>query len=184
MDEHNRPLFKINGISDTILESLIAFCYSGDMAIDENTVDGILGAASLMQFDRVREICRTYLEKMLNFTNCLGIWAMARQYELVDIMDKAFEMALWHFKKVVRGTEFPHIDLEFMKIYLSHDDVNDHSEEQIVEAIISWIEFDQENRKDTFPQLLETVRLHHLKETVGVPTYSNLFVIIIKINHK
>lgn len=169
VDEENRQLFTINGVSGDMLELLINFCYCGEMrvAIDDTNVDGILEAANVFQFDDVRQMCETYLKGILNATNCLGICALAEQFHLKQLDDDAFDIAKWNFKKVINGKEFLHMQAAFLQDYLSVNDLNGFSEEQIIEAIISWIEFDEPNRKDAFPDLLETIRLSQLKVSVS-----------------
>lgn len=169
LDEENRQLFIINDISGDMLELLVKFCYCGQMkvAIDDSNVAIILKAANMLQFDDVCQMCETYLRGILNVTNCLGISTLAEQFNLEKLDHDAFEIAKWNFKKVVNGKEFLHMELEHLDNYLWQYDLNCFSEEQIVEAIISWIEWDQPNREDEFLELLENVRLSQLKVSVS-----------------
>lgn len=168
-DADGHPVFTI-AISGDLLEALVGFCYTEKITIDNENVNEILEAASLLQFDLVQTICVKHLEGNLSISNCLGVWLIAQHYGFQHLIDQALEMAVWQFKKVVKEKEFLHMKLEPLVTILSRDDINVHSEEKIFEAMMTWIEFDESNRKSTFPALIKTVRLNYLKASVSALT--------------
>lgn len=170
LDENNQPIYRIHGVAGRLLKVLITFCYDGQLAleIDDDNVHDILAAASMLQFDRIRAMCVKHLDENVKVSNCLSTWLLADHFGLKQIADRAFDMATWQFKKVIREDEFLHLKLEPLKTLLSHDDLNVHSEEQAFEAMASWIDHDEERRKRAFPELIKTVRLNHLKKVVSV----------------
>lgn len=169
-DDNNQPVFIIGGVSGYILEILITFCYRGEMTtkIDDDNVVEILAGARMLQFNQIDNMCVKHLKDTLQISNCLSVWLVADQFDLTDIADKAFNMVIWNFKKVIKEDEFLDMRLKPLQQVLSHDDINVHSEEQIFEAIILWIEFEKRNRMCLFPKLIKIVRLNHLKASVSV----------------
>lgn len=198
-DADGRPIFIIEQVNGDTLALLVEFCYSGKIAIDHGNVHAIHGAAVLLQLDELPKRCAKYVMDSLAPTNCLGIWRdernqglenvadtdrtfemalqqlgnVVKEEELKTVPELAFEMALWHFKKVVQGNEFIHMDLGALVTFLSRDDINAHSEEEIFEAMMKWIWFDEVNRKSSFPVLVKAVRLNHLKESVSFSLHSS-----------
>lgn len=178
VDNNQHPVFMIRGVAGRLLKSFISFCNDGKLAldIDDDNVHDILAAASMLQFDRIKLMCVDYLKERLRLSNCLSTWLVAEHFGLKEIADEAFDMVIWNFKKVIKEEEFLNIKLEPLQILLSHDDLNVYSEEQIFEAMASWIDFKyaEEERKSAFPELIKTVRLNHLKATVsGWATYTS-----------
>lgn len=47
----------INGVRGDILQLLADFCYSGQITVDNENVDEVVAAATLLQFNEVIEIC-------------------------------------------------------------------------------------------------------------------------------
>lgn len=172
IDGNHQPVYMIHGIPGHLLRSLITFCYDGRLAldIDDDNVHDILAAASMLQFNRVRKMCVDHLKERLRLSNCLSTWLVADQFGLKKIADKAFEMAVWNIKKVVQEEEFLHMNVEPLQMLLSHDELNVYSEEQVFEAMATWIGHEEDDRKNAFPQLIKTVRLNHLKAAVSDKT--------------
>ena len=56
---------------------------------------------------------------------------------------------------------------DLVELILSDDALNSNSEEPVWELCLRWIEFDEENRKQYVPRLLENVRLGLMKQDVG-----------------
>ena len=55
---------------------------------------------------------------------------------------------------------------DLVELILSDDALNSNSEEPVWELCLRWIEFDEENRKQYVPRLLENVRLGLMKQDV------------------
>lgn len=55
---------------------------------------------------------------------------------------------------------------ELVELILSDDALNSNSEEPVWELCLRWIEFDEENRLQYVPRLLENVRLGLMKKDV------------------
>lgn len=179
-DEHNKPVFTIHGIAGDVLESFVKYCYCGKKALkfDEEHFDDTLNAATMMQFRQVQKKCVKKLKFMLeNVSKCLGVWVLAQQFDLTEVVQLALDAAVWNFQKVVNKSEFLHMQLEPLKMLLSSDYINVHSEEPIFEAMAAWIDFGEEDRKGAFPELIKTIRLSQLKESVSEKRIFILFVV-------
>lgn len=150
-----------------LLHSFVAYCYTNAIDINENNVDRMLAAASLLQFQTVEKKCIEQLMFGMNETNCLGIWLLADQYQHILDRDIAFEMALELFRIVSHEEEFVNLNVEPLEMLLGHDDLNVYSEEDVFEALQRWIIYDAEARKPVFERLFTVVRVDHLKEAVN-----------------
>lgn len=167
-DASGNPIFTI-GIAGETLEALIEFCYTEKIRIDGNNVVEILEAASMLQFELVHQMCAQHLQENLKISNCLSVWLIAQHYDLEDLVEQALELAMWSFRKVVKEDEFFQMNSEPLVTFLSQGNINTRSEEDIFEAMIAWIQFDEpaQDRKCSFSALIKTVRLCYLKTSVS-----------------
>ena len=67
--------------------------------------------------------------------------------------------ALWEFLLVRTTPEFFSRDKDCLIDFLSSDMLNSPKEELVLESAIQWIEYDLDNRKDVFHEVLSCVRL-------------------------
>lgn len=84
------------------LRLLVMFAYTGKIYLNEDTVENILLASSLLRFEDVLQACCGYLIRLLNPTNCIGfanigdrlscfeLKRVARSYILVSVSNLEF----------------------------------------------------------------------------------------------
>ena len=63
-----------------------------------------------------------------------------------------------HFLEVIKNQEFLLLPAHELVKLLSSDDLNVSSEELVYQSLISWINFDLNNRKNSAAKLLACVR--------------------------
>lgn len=143
--------------------------YTEEIEINEENVEALLAAASFLEFPFLSERCFEFLARpgLVNKSNCLGFWALAHSYELKDLTELAFPFVLRHFLEIVQYNDFQRLICVVLKELLENDALQVHSEEDVFNAIIDWVEFDSINRKANFPVLIRCVRLHLLPSTVS-----------------
>lgn len=98
---------------DTLL-NIIEFCYKGVININKRNVDAVAAAAHMFCLTQLEKLCTKYYERYLDASNCLGIWVLAKLYNFGGIIDKAREIALDKFMKVINGNEFKYMECELL----------------------------------------------------------------------
>lgn len=156
----------LKDVDGVTLLHLIAFCYTGEIKIIEDNVDGVLEAAHTFRLTPLVQQCSAYYEHNLNSSNCLWIWALAKLYSFSKLVHLASNMASDHFTDVVTGDEFKHMESELLLELLSNDRVNVDSEEDIFNALVVWMEFELTERMPHIQDLMKTVRVTHLSNAV------------------
>lgn len=63
------------------------------------------------------------------------------------------------YYKVIQNQEFLQLNMEQMKNLLSCDELNITCEEQVFHALMNWINFDPQNRREHIGYLLGFVKL-------------------------
>jgi len=90
--------------------------------------------------------------------NSLGLQAFARHYSLSNLKDHAMRYSCWYFHYIKDEEEFVLLPQNDLKQLISHDMLKAPSEEYIFEAIVKWLIYDYENRKEFFEELLCHIR--------------------------
>lgn len=138
---------------------LMEFIYTSKIEIMERNVQQLLAASNLLQLTNVRDACCTFLKKQLDPCNALGILCFADTHHCQDLVKTAENYVLQHFVNISQTEEFFTLSIDRIKFLLSSDDLIVDEEYHIFNALINWVKFDVENRKQYTPQLLSLVRL-------------------------
>ncbi|KAK5981655.1 Kelch like family member 20, partial [Trichostrongylus colubriformis] len=88
------------------LDSLVSFCYTGKIKINDVNVVSILPAACLLQLHEVQGMCCDFLKKKLTSSNCLGIRAFADTYSCRELRCCADKYILHNFQDVFGNEDF------------------------------------------------------------------------------
>lgn len=80
MAEKNSTVVSLHEIEFSALSSLVDYAYTGTININEENVQSLLPASSLLQISSVREACCKFLLRQLHPSNCLGIRHFAGEY--------------------------------------------------------------------------------------------------------
>ena len=60
---------------------------------------------------------------------------------------------------MVKSDDFKALDFEKVKQLVSHDEIIVSKEEEVYEAVVSWVKHDILSRECLFPELLKCLRL-------------------------
>lgn len=167
MKENGQMEISINGVAGDILQQLIEYCYSGEIAIDSVNVEKIAKAATMLQFTAVEADCCEFYTPMLTAPNCLGIRRLADQHNMLQLKENAHTFVLDHFVEVSQWDEFHHLSADQLTALLKDDKINVATEEDVFNALMVWIKFDVDVRKKSLKTLLECVRFQHVKDSVS-----------------
>lgn len=159
MSECYMKEINIENMDPSTLESLLDFCYSGVISIDDSNVQDILPAACLLQLYEVQMACCEHLKKQLDPSNCLGIRAFADTHACKELHSSADEFALKNFSSVIGKEEFLLLAVESLTTIIKSDKLNAASEELVFSAVIQWVRHDIPARKSHLSMLLSHVRL-------------------------
>lgn len=149
----------LQGVDADAIELLVDFAYTARIQVSEDNVQALLPASSLSQLTSVKDACCEFLKNQLHPSNCLGIRAFADTHTCVDLLESSHRFALQHFLQVSQTEEFMLLSVEQVLDLISNSDVNVENEEQVYNAVINWVKFDVDNRREFVRDLLPFVRL-------------------------
>ncbi|XP_028150298.2 kelch-like protein 5 [Diabrotica virgifera virgifera] len=155
-NESEITLVNVNG---DILQAVVNYCYTGCIEIREDNVETLLSTACLMLLHEVVEACSRFLAHQLHPSNCLGIANFAEHQAISSLLQEANAYTSQHFMQVIRNQEFLQLDVDQMATLLNNDDLNVTCEEHIFQALMSWIQYDTDSRRQYIGHLLGFVKL-------------------------
>ncbi|XP_055303872.1 ring canal kelch homolog isoform X2 [Sitodiplosis mosellana] len=158
-EESHQDKITVQGVDFRALQLLVEYVYTSYVDVNEDNVQTLLTAANLLQLTDVRDACCDYLQTQLDPSNCLGIRDFADIHGCVDLLNYANTYIEQHFSEVIQYDEFLNLTSEQLLSLVKSDHLTVASEEKVYESVISWIQFDAQERRSYLPKLLEHVRL-------------------------
>ncbi|KAI5737572.1 hypothetical protein M8J76_014804 [Diaphorina citri] len=136
--------------------------FTGELAESrqaESNVQTLLPAACLLQLVEIQDICCEFLKRQLDPSNCLGIRAFADTHSCRDLLRIADKFTQHNFQEVMESEEFLILPVAQLVDIISSDELNVRSEEQVFNAIMSWLKYNVSERRQHLAQVLQHVRL-------------------------
>ncbi|XP_061590857.1 kelch-like protein 10 [Cololabis saira] len=153
-------IFDIPDVSPEMMELFIEFAYTGVVPVTIDNVQVIFIAADRFNVTGILQACSEFLEKKLTPQNCIGIWLFLDIYYYPELRNKSFHFMLSHFEEVfATSDEFLFLSVEQLVKLIESDQLIVKQEESVYMAILVWIGFAPEERREYAPQLLSKVRL-------------------------
>ncbi|KAL5018240.1 hypothetical protein ScPMuIL_003962 [Solemya velum] len=159
LSESKADRITLQEIDPKALVQLVDFVYTSEIQVTEENVQTLLPAANILQITEVKVACCEFLQSQLHPTNCLGIKSFADLHACTDLFTYSQTYIEQHFIEIVQFDEFVSLSAEHICKLISSDRLTVTSEEQVFEAVMTWVQHDMTKRKDHIAQLLENVRL-------------------------
>lgn len=158
MAESKQDQILLQGMDPSALESLINFSYSGHLSIDQQSVQSLLIGASFLQLQNVKEACCNFLQQRLHPKNVLGVRSFAETMMCTSLYEAANSFLHQNFVDVSESDEFLNLSLEELTELTGCDELNVSHEEQVFEAVLSWVHHEP-SRRSVLALVLEQIRL-------------------------
>lgn len=167
LQECGKKEITINDVDGESLQQLIEYCYSGVITIDRQNIEKLTKAATMLQFTGVEKNCIEFYTTIFSAANCIGIRDMADLLNMADLKVKAHTFVLEHFLDVSKNEEYLQLDVDEVSVLLKNNQLNVPSENDVFNALMEWVKYDVENRKQALESLLGCVRFKHMTESVS-----------------
>ncbi|KAF3690894.1 Kelch-like protein 23 [Channa argus] len=155
--ESNKKKVEIKGVVLQHFRTLMEYSRTSNLALNRETVLGILETADFLQLERARLVCCKFLERELHLSNCLGMMAYAWQLGCIQLYTAARQVVLTHFSAISTEEDFLSLSKETIADLLASNDLAISKDDLALEAILHWVSFDP-TREAHFLELIELVR--------------------------
>ncbi|XP_065057607.1 kelch-like protein 3 [Rhopilema esculentum] len=146
-------------ISPSIMEDILQFMYLGEICVHKDNVRLLIAASDILQMTNLKDLVCRFYEKKLCASNCLSISSLADEFNCKTLKKSADAFIYKYFADVSHSDEFKSLNVDQVIHIISNNKVNVKKEEKVYEAVIAWIDYDQEERFQYLLRLMENVRL-------------------------
>lgn len=159
MIESKQEQITINTVDPTALEQFINYSYNGMITINNENVQALLIGANFFHLKNIKNACCEFVKKRLTIQDALCVRNFAEQLMCHDLVLSVNRFINKNFNKIIHTSEFLNLTVDELGEILARDELNVDTEEQVYEALLEWIKYDMECRKDDLDILLKLIRL-------------------------
>jgi len=146
------------------MKTLLDYMYMAKLDINNDNVQSVFVAASLLEMLAVCEVCAQYMALELNVYNAVEVFLFASLHSNIHLMQASQRAINHHFTALSLAGQLNLLDADQFTDVLRDDELNVRTEEEVFDAVMSWIEWDLEKRSSLTAQLLSQVRLSLLQD--------------------
>ena len=141
------------------MEDLLQFMYLGEVCVHKENVRELIAASDILQMSNLKDlVCRFYAKKLCA-SNCLSISSLADEFNCASLKKNADTFIFKHFADVSHSEEFKSLRVDQVVHIIKSEKVNVKREEQVFEAVMSWLDYDTEGRSPFLFRLLKNIHL-------------------------
>lgn len=155
---------EIKEVDADLMETLIDFCYTGRLTINQDNVEGLILISNQLHFPAVRKVCIRYLQQQMDATNCLGIWEFGEMHGCPEVTAKAWSFLQENFEAVCQEEEFLLLPHEHLLRYLGDPLLQVREDQSRAKAVLQWVRQDEKTRAPYLLELLSIARLSNLTD--------------------
>lgn len=164
-DSKDKKEFLVKGIIAENLSKVINYMYTGKIEVSDDNIRNILDGSSFLGLDKLVEFCLNYLCKnVVNDENCFDLWNYAESYANLgnELKNTCILRIMKNAENVLKSKEFlEKICYEKLRALIGFDEKR-CEEKLLITAIIDWLNYDYENRKNHINDLLKEIRFENI----------------------
>ncbi|XP_035677880.1 kelch-like protein 24 [Branchiostoma floridae] len=164
--ESSSKVVQLHGTDSSSFSKILDFIYTGEIRIGKEDVQDVLQTAHILQFDKILQYCKKFIQDNLSPTNCLGIMRMANLYDLSEMKKSARTMALSKFSDVIEDEEFLSLSVQELSDLLGDEGLRVTSEDDVVNSVIRWLDHAAESSQTAILKILTEIRLPCVRVSV------------------
>ncbi|XP_035683145.1 kelch-like protein 24 [Branchiostoma floridae] len=157
--ERRSKVVQLHEIDSDGFSKILDFLYTGEIRISKDDVHNILQAAHMLQIDKITEYCRAFIKENYDLSNCLSAMRLSDLYGFSDLREQARKDTLSNFSEVSQSEEFLTLSGQELLDLLTDKKLQVSGEENIVDAVIRWLDHDQENRRTAIVSIFQEIHL-------------------------
>ena len=152
---------KIEGIEDTVLESLLSFIYTGTMFLDSTNISDLIAASDYLEMDEAKLYCFDFLKQKISTDTCFEALKIAAKYQNYSLLDKNLQFIKDNFEIVSFSTNFKLQSKHMFIDILTDMSLNCFDQRLIFDLVIRWTKH-KEARESDFVEIFQCFDLGNL----------------------
>uniref|UniRef100_A0A6I8NVY7 Kelch repeat and BTB domain containing 2 n=1 Tax=Ornithorhynchus anatinus TaxID=9258 RepID=A0A6I8NVY7_ORNAN len=164
LSESKQTHVHLRNVDAATLQLIITYAYTGNLAVNDSTVEQLYETACFLQVEDVLQQCREYLIKKINAENCVRLLSFADLFSCEELKETAKRMVEHKFAAVCHQDAFMQLSHDLLVDILSSDNLNVEKEETVREAAMLWLEYNPDSRSQYLSSVLSQIRIDALSE--------------------
>ncbi|XP_035687984.1 kelch repeat and BTB domain-containing protein 8-like [Branchiostoma floridae] len=162
MAESRQKTVVLQGLDAGMFGEILSYIYSGTLHVSLDKVQPLYQAADLLQLDYVRDTCSSYMAMNVERFTCVDLYKFADVFS-VDVVGKACQKCInRNFVEIASSKEFCSLSVNQLTEIISHDELDVKVETPVWEAVVSWVQYNREDRLHHLPSILPHIRFNLL----------------------
>ncbi|KAK0058908.1 kelch-like protein 24 [Biomphalaria pfeifferi] len=159
MKESHEKIITLKGISPTHFEKVLEFLYTGNIELTYDSVVDLLQISSMYQIEALQLICEKFLANDICIQNCIINWKSALSYNSPLLEEKAFWFMTENFPELKKSRDFLELNKDELIRYIDADHLNVEKEEDVLEMVTTWLDYDLERGNKHVLEIFKFLRL-------------------------
>ncbi|KAJ8335539.1 hypothetical protein SKAU_G00388810 [Synaphobranchus kaupii] len=148
---------ELQGISVPTMKQILDYIFSGEITLNEDTIQDVVQAADLLLLTDLKSLCCQFLESCITAENCIGIRLFSLHYCLHHVHHAATDFLQTHFRDVAATEEFRELAPDRLRELLAMEKLNVGNEKHVLEAVVRWLEHDLVERRVHMKEVMSSV---------------------------
>ncbi|XP_061453751.1 kelch-like protein 6 [Rhineura floridana] len=148
----------LRDMDSSILQNLLTYLYSGELALSSETAEDLFTVASRLQLTPALELISRYLTERISMESCLRLYMLAHDHNSPTLLRSTLRYLGFHFKPLLEHKDFPHLDLGALTCIISSDHLAVTSEMDVFQAVQQWVTAVPTERLSVLKTLLRHIR--------------------------
>uniref|UniRef100_A0AAY4E0J8 BTB domain-containing protein n=1 Tax=Denticeps clupeoides TaxID=299321 RepID=A0AAY4E0J8_9TELE len=154
----------LEDVDPNILDMIIHYLYSAEIDLNDDNVQAIFAVANRFQIPSVFTVCVNYLQKKLSVANSLAVFRLGLVLSCPRLAVAARDFIADHFDSLSKDEEFQQLAAHELFAIIGADALNVEHEEQVFEALMSWVRTDKEKRSKVLNEAFNCIRFRLMPE--------------------
>ena len=164
LKEKESNLVELQEDKSATISDVLRYIYTGETSIDSSNAQDLVMVADYLIIPSLKTKAAVFLEGTLNASNCLALESFASRYNCESLKQASVTYKIANFVDVTKSEYFRLLDSEKVKELICMDDINVAEEEEVYEAVMTWVKHDLLSRESVLPELLKCIRLFSLSK--------------------
>ncbi|XP_026544617.1 kelch-like protein 6 [Notechis scutatus] len=154
----------LEDMDPAVLQNLLGYLYSGELAFSPAGAEDLFIAASRLQLSPALTLISRFLTERISPENCLRLYTLGHDHNHPALLQGALRYLGLHFGLLFEHQDFLQLDLRALTCLLSSDHLAVASEMEVFQAVQRWVRAEPSERLPLLKMLLGCVRFPLLSQ--------------------
>lgn len=157
MKESREGVIRLEQFSEAIMKNILDFIYTGCLEVSPTTAEDLIEAADYLLLPDFQNIVLDSLTRSLTLSNSISTFYFAKRNHFEKLLDVTSRFIHPNFAAVATTETFLNLSLEKIKKWIRRDGLFKLKENELLELVRAWVDFDKGKRMGTCEKLFVTV---------------------------